>query len=197
MTTAVCHAKNRIGEKPIYINMNNKTKIFIGLLLIIVAFVCVIAVSYSIDQRNKESIQETDALQVQLANLISEKSQNFLSESDQEKVKRDPIKIEDILAKAEIIYGDQELSRKDGVLWVDRKSLRCMVTLGVVNGLVSGSYLGVYDEKKRDDGVIVNEKIADVMVDKAYDIISYVSPVKKSLDDFSRDYYRVTVKNPL
>ncbi|MDD3374468.1 MAG: hypothetical protein PHY73_01940 [Candidatus Omnitrophica bacterium] len=177
--------------------MNNKTKIFIGLLLIIVAFVCVIAVSYSIDQRNKESIQETDALQVQLANLISEKSQNFLSESDQEKVKRDPIKIEDILAKAEIIYGDQELSRKDGVLWVDRKSLRCMVTLGVVNGLVSGSYLGVYDEKKRDDGVIVNEKIADVMVDKAYDIISYVSPVKKSLDDFSRDYYRVTVKNPL
>ncbi|MDP8265249.1 MAG: hypothetical protein P9M12_07235 [Candidatus Aceula lacicola] len=176
--------------------MNNKTKILIGLLLIVVAFVCVTAVSYFIDQRNKENTQEADALQAQLANLISEKSQSFLSESDQKKVKRDPIKIEDVLAKAEIIYGGQELDRKDGIMWIDRKSSRCMVTLGVVNGLVPGSYLGVYDEIKRSDGVVVNEKIADAVVDKSYDIVSYANPVKKSIDDFSRDYYRVTVRNP-
>ncbi len=177
--------------------MNNKIKIIFGLIFIILAFICVIAVSYFIDQRNKGDVEEIGALQVQLANLIVEKSQPYLSESDQKKVKRDTIELKDVLARAEIIYGDKELNRKDGVLWIDRESSSCMVTLGAVNGLIPGSYLGVYIERKRDDGVVVNEKIDDVIVKKTYDIVSYVNPVDKTLDDFDYDYYRVSVKNPL
>lgn len=177
--------------------MNTKIKISIGLLLIIIAFGCVIAASYFIDQRNKESDEELEVIQVQLANLISEKSQSFLSQSDLEKVEREPIRIEDVLAKAEIIYGADELKRRDGILWIDRESSQCMITLGIVNGLVSGSYLDVYEEKELEDGTLRAEKVDDVVVEKTYDIISYVRPVKKTLDDFTRDYYRVRVKSPL
>ncbi|MDP8266511.1 MAG: hypothetical protein P9M07_06150 [Candidatus Aceula meridiana] len=174
--------------------MSNKLKVILGLGLIAVAFICIIAVSFSIDRRNQSSVQEIDVLQVELANLIAQQSEDILSDSDKEKVERDPIRLEDVLARAQSIYGEAELERKNGILWIDRKSSQMMVTLGVVNGLMPGTYLGVYQEKLQADGTVINEKVDDVVVEKAYDIISYVKSTKKAQDDFNRDYYRVSMK---
>jgi len=174
--------------------MSNKIKVMLGLGLIAVAFICIIAVSFYIDRRNQDSIQEIDVLQVELANLIAQQSEDILSASDKEKVMRDPIRLEDVLARAQIIYGEGELERKNGILWVDRKSSQLIITLGLVNGLVPGTYLGVYEEKLQANGTVINEKVDDVIVEKTYDIISYVKPTKMALDDFNRDYYRVSMK---
>ena len=178
-------------------SMNTKIKMIIGMVLIGLAFVFMIGVAYSIDQRNQDSLQEISALQVELANNVAEKAQDYLSKNDLEKISREPIRLADVLAKAEIIYGERELNRKDGVLWIDRKSSSCMITLGAVNGLAPGMYLSVYKEKRQADGTIINERIDDVVVRKSYDIISYVKPAKKALSEFDGDYYRVTVKGSL
>jgi hypothetical protein len=72
-----------------------------------------------------------------------------------------------------------------------------MVTLGAANGLVAGSYLGVYEEVADPSGKPVSQKMADVVIEQTYDIVSYVRLVDKSYDDFMKDYYRVTIKDSL
>lgn len=175
--------------------MNHKIKIALGLILIILAFILTVGVLYFFYQRHQMSDQKVMALEVQLANIIAEKSESVLSSEEQKEVQRDPIRIEDVLARAEIIYGSQELERRSGILWIDRKASQGVITLGIVNGLSSGSYLGIYEERRQPGGLVVNEKIGEVVVEQSSDIISYVQPVKKSLYEFDRDYYRVRIES--
>lgn len=177
--------------------MNNKVKFIFGLLLIVSAFASAMGALYFFHERNQLSDQQVLALQVQLANLIIERSADTLSLEEQKDVQRDFISLEDVLARAEIIYGQRELQRREGILWVDRKASQYMITLGIVNGLSQGSSLGVYEERAQPGGIIINEKIADIVVQEAFEIISYVLPVDKSMQDFRRDYYRVRIINPL
>jgi phage gp36-like protein len=176
--------------------MTNKLKIIIGLVLVVCAFLCAMTVFYFINQQTTDNLKENSALQVQLANLIAEKSESVLSDSDRRRVKRDRIDLEDLLDRTEKVYGEQELKRKDGVLWIDRVSQRCMVTLGAANGLVVGSYLAAYEEVAGTAGTTpTNQKVCDVVVEQTYDIVSYVRLVERNLTDLSRDYYRVSVKD--
>lgn len=175
----------------------SKTKILIGLGLVVCAFIAAMAAFYFVNEKADTNLQEVDALQVQLANLIAEKGEKYLSESDRAKVKRERIDIEDVLQRTEKVYGDKELTRKDGILWIDRASSACMITLGAANGLIPGTYLSVYDEAASADGTAISQKIADVVVEKTFDIVSYVTISGKKFSDFNRDYYRVTVKDTL
>jgi len=175
--------------------MSNKLKIIIGLALVACAFICAMVVLYFINDQTAENLKQNSALQAQLANLIAEKSEPVLSPADRRRVKREPVDLVDLLARTEKIYGPQELKRKDGILWVDRASGTCMITLGAANGLVAGAYLGVYQDISSPNGSVVSEKITDVVVDQAYDIVSYVKLTNKSLKDLGQDYYRVTVRD--
>ncbi len=175
--------------------MTNQLKIIIGLALVVCAFLCAMTVFYFVNEKTSESVKENSALQVQLANLIAEKGEPVLSDADRRRVKRDPINLADVLAHTEKIYGAQELKRKDGILWIDRASQSCMVTLGIANGLTEGSYLSVYQDVLNPNGTSVSEKISDVVVEETYDIVSYVKLIDKKMDDLSKDYYRVTVKD--
>lgn len=163
----------------------NKNNLVAGLVLIVIAFICTIVAFYFIGQRQKLHQEKMAALEVELANLVAEKSEPILRQTDAAWVRRGPIALEDFLAHAEVIYGEKELSRKEGVLWIDRKSSTCLVTLGVVNGLGPGSSLGVYQG---------DSPIGEVVVETAHDIISYVNPVQKSLDDFPNNYYKVMIE---
>ncbi len=160
----------------------NKTLLGIGLILIVVAFLCALFGLYLLGNASLKKENKIASLQAQLVNLISEKSRNVLSEKDAQRVQRGPINEEDLIEKAEAVYGPQELERKEGILWIDRKARTLLVTLGVVNGLKKGDILGVYENDNR---------IGEVIVDKPYDIISYVRPNKMSLNDFKKSYYRV------
>ncbi len=175
-------------------SMNNKIKVIMGLICIIVAFGCLMAAIFFINREQQLSSQKMSTLQVEMVNLLTERSQQVFSPSEQEMVKRPLITVEDFLARSEMIYGSEELKRKNGILWIDRQEGSLLITLGAVNGLQEGSYLNVYQERRQPDGFLINEKIAEVIVDKVYDIISYVQPVKKTVNDFTKEYYRVTIQ---
>lgn len=185
------HDKNRRKHIPILI-MINKNNITFGLILILVAFFCGAAAFLFMNAKTAADAQKLAVLQVQLTNLIAQKSAPFLSLADQDLVKKEPIEPEDILRRTQKVYGAKEAARKDGILWIDREKAACMITLGVANGLKPGSHLSIYQDVKGADSKVISQKIADAVVDRAYDIISYVRINQKSLSGFANDYYRVT-----
>ena len=163
----------------------NKTVLLAGLTLIIASFLCAAGILYVIGQKNQADAQKIASLQVQLANIMLEKGQKNLKRPDSVLTEREPVNLEDFLAKAESIYGPQELQRRDGILWIDRKTSQCMINLGVANGLTEGSRLQIYDGDKN---------LGEVAVEKPLDIISYVKPVDKTLEEFTGNYYRVSLQ---
>ena len=164
----------------------NKSKLIIGLGLIVLSYLFVAVILYFMGDANRKNNEKLATLQVQLTNLMSEQSSRELKPADASLTKREPINIDDFLAKAESIYGKAELDRKEGVLWVDRKGGQFMVSLGAVNGLKAGSRLGIYDG---------DNKIGDVIVQDPFDLVAYVNPVEKSIKDFEKNYYRAASKN--
>jgi hypothetical protein len=163
----------------------NKTFLLAGLSLIVFSFFCVAAILYVIGQKNQTDAKRVASLQVELSNLMVGKGRKELKRSDAVLTEREPIDLDEFLAKAETIYGPQELQRKEGIMWIDRKSSQCMINLGVVNGLTEGSRLKIYDGDKT---------LGEVSVQMPLDVISYVQPVDKTLVDFSNDYYRVSLQ---
>lgn len=166
--------------------IQNKTKIIVGLFLIIIAFVCGGAIIYFGGQANKANLKRVASLETQLINLISEKAQEELSSGDAKRVQRNAVKVEDLVAKAEVLYSEEERNRRDGVLWIDRKNGTCIITLGAINGLKPGSRLSVYQD---------SQQIDKITVDTPFDIISYVKPLQKPLNQFDSNYYRVVIEN--
>ncbi len=140
---------------------------------------------------------------------ISEKIKNPLPEKEapkkdpvkevkevlkKEPVKEDPkevkkveenISLKALVKEADSVYGDAEKSRKEGLLWVDRKTARIMVTLGAVHGLSRGSILSVYEG---------STKIGQVKVDTAFDVISFVSLGDNSVDLSKHNYYKIVIE---
>ena len=163
---------------------SNKSKLFVGLICVAVAFLCMVMSLYFAGKGDQSHDKKLASLEVEFANLIAEKAQGQLKSSDAKRVRRQAINLEDFLSRAEAIYGPDELNRKEGVLWVDRQATTSVVTLGAVNGLKKDSRLNVYDG---------DAKIGEVIVKFPLDVISYTEPVDMSFDDFAKDYYRVVV----
>lgn len=95
------------------------------------------------------------------------------------------ISVKALVKESEAVYDDKEKSRKEGLLWVDRKTQRFMVTLGAVHGLKNGSLLSVYQ------GSLA---LGKVKVDTVFDVISFVSPVEKNLDLSKQNYYKIVIE---
>ncbi|MFA5059235.1 MAG: hypothetical protein WC676_01225 [Candidatus Omnitrophota bacterium] len=162
----------------------NKLKLIIGLSLIAVSFICAATALYFIGNANKSYQEKLGTLEVQMANLIAEQSQEALPISDARRVNRAPVNLEEYLSRAETIYGTAELKRKEGVLWLDKKAAQCVITLGRVNGLDTGSKLDIFEADK---------KIGEAIVDIPMDITAYVKLSDKTMDDFNNSYYRVVI----
>lgn len=152
----------------------NKKNIFIGIVLIIGAFVCMLGVFYVTfdDQRAKE--EEVKTLKEQLVLLNTEKEIGVNNPS---------LNLAKLIQEAKNIYGEEESARNEGFLWIDREGKTLVVTLGALNGLNVGSRLAIYDDK--------NKMVGFVRVETPLDIVSYVRPVNKSIGEFEQDYYRV------
>ena len=164
----------------------NKSKLIFGIALIALSFVFILLALYFVGQGAKTPARQAK-LQAQLENAISEKAQKELDASDAERTKHKPFNLEDFLKHAESVYGPDELKRKEGVLWIDRKNSSFLVTLGAVNGLQQGSLLEIYED---------GSKVGEVSVELPLDIISYAKPVGKTAGDFGKDYYRVSAASP-
>ena|SRR3989338_3770994 len=72
--------------------------------------------------------------------------------------------------------------KKEGFLWVDRKSSQLIVTLGKLNGIAQGRQLIVYEG---------TDRIGEVVVDAAFETVSYVHAVGKIINLLENTYYRV------
>ena len=163
---------------------HNKTKLIVGLFLVIVAFICLGVLFYYMAQANSQSQQKIAGLQVQLTNLIAEKAVNQMKPSDVKRAAGTPVLLEDLVKKAEEVYGEDEKKQKEGFLWIDKEANSFMVTLGALNGLAKGSRLSVYDG---------DQKIDEVVVETVLDVIAYVKP-QNSPEQYQGTYYRVVIE---
>lgn len=163
---------------------NNKLKLIVGLLLVIVAFGCLAVLFYFMAGTDRQSQARVAELQIRLTDLIAEKAAPRMTPSEVRKAAGTPILVEDLVKKAEEIYGEEEKKQKEGFLWIDKEANSYMITLGALNGLGEGSRLSVYDGDK---------KIDEVIVETPLDVISYVKP-QIPPDQYTETYYRVVIE---
>jgi hypothetical protein len=95
------------------------------------------------------------------------------------------IDLDKVVSASQKIHGADEATRKQGSMWINRKTQICMVTLGALNGVSKGSRLEVYDGE---------DKLATVKIVSSLDVVSYVEPIDKELKDFKKDYYAVKME---
>lgn len=76
----------------------------------------------------------------------------------------------------------QELSLREGLMWVDRKESKLIVTLGHEHGVTIGDHMAVFQNGK---------EIGTVRVDETLDMVSYVSPGQEKSFALTEDYYQV------
>lgn len=163
-----------------------KSSLLSGLMFIGAAFVFSLVIVYFLVDMQKGHAVEMAVLQQQLNAVNLEKEFIDHKAAELEDSVGQSIYLDRIVARAEEIYDDNEKTRRSGYLWIDRKTSVCLVTLGAVNGVGAGSQLKVYDGDK---------EVGLVRVETPLDVISYAKPVKKELDQFERDYYRVVFED--
>ena len=159
----------------------NKNKMMMGVGLIIAAFLCLGSLFFVFGQSSRAHEEKIAALEAELNRLHQESSPATQTTAK----KKGPVRLEDLLKTSESIYSQEEKLRREGFLWIDRKSDSFIITLGALNGLEPGSHLSLYDGKK---------KIDDVTVDIPLDIISYVKVPSGSTNRLKDNYYRVVME---
>ncbi len=160
----------------------NKIRLVVGLVSIIVAFICVIGIFYFVVEDQKVDLTKIDNLETQLSDfkIIHEQTEEELQTL--QKAPPKPITLQDILKESKKIYSQDEKNRKEGYLWIDQKASTFIVTLGALNGLKPGSRLGVYEGDK---------KVGQVVVETPLDVTSYVQPVDQFSSASNQNYFRV------
>jgi hypothetical protein len=125
-----------------------------------------------------------------LSSLVTQSRNQSIISSEDSKVSQDAdvqkgVSLTSLVKVAEAAYDKNDIRKKEGFLWVDRKSSKFVVTLGAINGLIPGSQLTVYNGEK---------SIGQVQVAETFDVISYVLPLNESIDLSQGDYYKVAIK---
>ncbi len=162
---------------------DGKKQIITGLIFISASFIGAVFLLYlTVNAQSAKEVEFQDLNQKLHLVSTEKEAANNKAETLQSKVGR-VLDLEKVVRASEKIHDESEATRKEGSLWIDRKTSRCMVTLGVLNGVHKGSRLNVYEAD--------NNKVGVVKVTSALDVVSYVEPVDKKVADFTRDYYHV------
>ncbi len=162
----------------------NKTVLFLGLLFIIVAFVCVIIVVYHMIDQNQRKEAEIKSIQEKIAVVTEQNASAQKTAQDLTMRVGHGIEVDALLSAAQQRYGDAESSRTRGDLWIDRDGGVWMITLGALNGVKKGSYLRVVQDDK---------KVGTVVVRMALDVVAYVDPVE-DVGQFTENIYQVVLE---
>jgi cell division protein FtsB len=163
----------------------NKTQLLIGVFLVIAAFIGVAVAFYFVIGGQRDSAVHIEELKKQIEVLQTEKDLIAREVKTLQDAWGTSLSLQNVLLEASRQYGDMEKNRREGSLWIDRKTASYIVTLGALNGLIPGSRLKIYDGQ---------EEVGNATVDVPLDIISYVTPVDKKLAHFPQDYYRVVIE---
>jgi len=157
----------------------------IGLILISISFVCTLVIFSLMLAEQRRQEKDYIALKEKAEAIdLERKTAAEVAAALQDRMGRS-LSLDKLLTDPDEFYGDGEVNRREGILWVDREGGVLYVTLGVVQGLTPGKTLRVYDG---------NTYYVDVRVDTPMDVISYVRPIGKRVDEFAKDYYRVVIE---
>lgn len=157
----------------------NVKKIIIGLILIIGAIGAALVAFYYLEV--KPTIEEENIKQPVIPAVVTVVPKAVESPRAMETPVKRPVE-SPVVQKPEKPVVNILQGKKEGFLWVDKKSSKLVITLGALEGVVSGERLNVYDN---------NQKIGVVVVSDVYDAIAYVMPLNESSISFPHDYYRV------
>ncbi len=161
---------------------DGKKQIFTGLIFIFVSFLGAVFLLYlTVNAQSAKEVEVKD-LNEKLLLVNTQKDQASSQAQELQSQVGSVLDLDKVVKASEKVHGVSEADRKEGSLWINRKSGNSMVTLGILNGVTKGSRLAVFDGGK---------KIATLKVTSALDVVSYVEPVDKTLADFTRDYYQV------
>ncbi len=170
-------------QKVVIKKRRNFKKLFVGLLLVIIAAVIL---TYALANRQNPpqlaQIQPPVKRQVVPSPKVIAPAQHLPVAVPQVK---NSISFKSLLERAEQVYDPSEKDRREGVLWLDRSTSRYVVTLGAINGL-----------KPQDSLIVVeaNKRIGEVIADTTFDVISYVHPTENTASRLRSNYYRVFIK---
>ncbi len=148
--------------------------IVIGIVLIVLAVICGLASFYLLEVKPElQRREETQLTQPEVPQPISPSERT------------ESISLQTVLKESQAIYPPQEKNKSEGLLWVDKKSDKLIVTLGAINGLSEGSVLSIYDGPQR---------IGEAKVKTVLDTISYVEPQEQLKTLLQGDYYQVKIE---
>lgn len=161
---------------------NGQRLVITGLIFISIAFVGVIVLMYLLV--NTQSAKETQIREMKQDLVLARTEKDLVStKADQLQAEIGRvIDLDSVVSESRKVNSAEEVSRKQGSMWINRKTQSVMVTLGVLNGVTKGSELSVYDGQ---------DKLGTVKIVSALDVVSYAEPVDKNLKDFTKDYYAV------
>ncbi|MCB9747324.1 MAG: hypothetical protein H6755_02850 [Candidatus Omnitrophica bacterium] len=165
----------------------NIKKIFIGIIFLAIAGLC-LGVAWNLlrESASSAAIIPPENLPSKIVNEVvdnREKTVEPQSEPARESERSDSIDLAILVKNAQTLYGQEEIDRKEGVLWIDQEQSRFVITLGAVQGLVKGSELSVYNG---------NKAIGKVKVETLLDVVSYVEPI--DIEELMKDnYYNVII----
>jgi predicted Holliday junction resolvase-like endonuclease len=165
--------------------LNNKKKIYTGMSLIASAFLGIIIILYVLINTQMQKSNKIEDLQEQVSVLDIEAEVAARKAEELESELGESIYLEKLVKEAKEAYGYEEKNRREGRLWIDRKSKTMIATLGAINGVLPGTRLAVYN---------YNERIGYVTVATPMDVISYIKPTNLSFDKYERDYFRVVLE---
>ena len=163
----------------------DKNVLFIGVIFIILAFICFAGVVYCMLNEQKDQAEEITVLKQSMLAVNAERDVAESQVARLEKKVGQSVSLEKLLDESEKYHDPSEAQRTEGYLWIDRKNNTLLATLGLLNGALKGVRLGVYDG---------NRQVGYVRVEFPLDVISYVYPVSQTVDDFKKDYYRVVLE---
>ncbi len=154
-----------------------------GLIFVVTAFLGVVIIVYMMMQATAQKEERIGELNDLLTQLNNEKN-IIQAELNQLKAQGDSIKLDKLVEAARSFYDQGELSRKEGLLWFNRRNNTYLITLGAVHGLAAGSTVAVFDN---------DNQIGTLQVETPYDVISFCTPVRFT-DVAGKNYYRVAIE---
>lgn len=163
---------------------SNKTILFLGLLFIFSAFMCVAAVSYQMIQDRRYKDEEVEDIRRNLVEVKAERTEAQRKARELAARAGQGIEFDRLMSAAHQRHGEEERSRREGDLWIDREGKEWMVTLGALNGLAKGSRLRVMDG---------DQQIGVVTARAVLDVVSYVDP-EDDHGQFQGDLYQVVME---
>ncbi len=123
--------------------LDGRKRIITGLIFIAASFLGAIFLFYL--TVNAQSAKESELRDMKQDLVLARTEKDLVSTKAQQlemEVGR-VIDLDKVVSASQKIHGADEATRKQGSMWINRKTQICMVTLGALNGVSKGSRLEV------------------------------------------------------